>query len=164
MQLDLSRLNSIAKEKIPDNYKTPAQEKQDELKEMYNIYQNNIRASEGLQSKILKGVKAGENIYTLFLQAAKAISLMTSNTVFYNQIESDIIDIYGKGLLEPQPLKVEIQATEERLKRLKEAEAREGESDTQGRIYKAIKAHEARIAELQELIKRGKENLGQNLG
>ena len=164
MQLDLSRLNSIAKEKIPDNYKTPAQEKQDELKEMYSTYQNNIRASEGLQSKILKGVKAGENIYTLFLQAAKAISLMTSNTVFYNQIESDIIDIYGKGLLEPQPLKVEIQATEERLKRLKEAEAREGESDTQSRIYKAIKAHEARIAELQELIKRGKENLGQNLG
>lgn len=63
--------------------------------EVYTKYQENIRASEQLQTEILKGIKAGADIYTLFLKAAKAISLMTSNTVFYDRIAADLGGIYG---------------------------------------------------------------------
>lgn len=85
-------------------------------------YQQNIKTSSQLQTEILKGAKAGESIYSLFLKACKAISLMTSNTVFYSQLEGDIRAIYGQGLLDPLPLQIELQQTQERLTRLREAE------------------------------------------
>jgi len=64
---------------------------------IYREYQQNIKTSSQLQTEILKGARAGEDIYSLFLKACKAISLMTSNTVFYSQIEGDIRAIYGQG-------------------------------------------------------------------
>jgi hypothetical protein len=68
---------------------------------IYKEYQHNIIISSQLQTEILKGVKAGEDIYNLFLKACKAISLMTSNSVFYNQLERDIKTIYGQEILNP---------------------------------------------------------------
>lgn len=47
---------------------------------------------------------------------------MTSNSVFYSQIEGDIKAIYGQGLLDPISLQIELQETQERLTRLREAE------------------------------------------
>ena len=117
-------------------------------------YQQNIKTSSQLQTEILKGAKAGESIYSLFLKAVKAISLMTSNTVFYSQLEGDIRAIYGQGLLDPLPLQIELQETQERLTRLREALNREIEPDAKERIQRAVKAHEAKIADLESLIKR----------
>lgn len=68
--------------------------------EVYRTYQENIKTSSHLQTEILKGLKAGEDVYSLFLKAAKAISLMTSNSLFYSQIEA----IYGRGLQHKPPL------------------------------------------------------------
>ena len=99
-------------------------------------------------------MRAGEDIYSLFLKAEKAISLMTSNTVFYSQLEGDIKSIYGAGLLEPEPLKIEIQETQERLQRLQKALERDTEpADSKQRIERAIQAHKDRISQLQGLIK-----------
>ena len=117
-------------------------------------YQQNIKTSSQLQTEILKGAKAGESIYSLFLKAVKAISLMTSNNVFYSQLEGDIRAIYGQGLLDPLPLQIELQQTQERLTKLREAEQRELDGDSKERIKRAIKAHEAKIADLESLIKR----------
>lgn len=117
-------------------------------------YQQNIKTSSQLQTEILKGAKAGESVYSLLLKACKAISLMTSNSVFYSQIEGDIRAIYGQGLLDPLPLQIELQETQERLQRLREALNREIEADAKDRIQRAIKAHEAKIADLESLIKR----------
>lgn len=117
-------------------------------------YQQNIKTSSQLQTEILKGAKAGESIYSLFLKACKAISLMTSNTVFYSQLEGDIRAIYGQGLLDPLPLQIELQQTQERLTRLREAEQRELDGDSKDRIKRAAKAHEAKIADLESLIQR----------
>ena len=117
-------------------------------------YQQNIKTSSQLQTEILKGAKSGENIYSLLLKACKAISLMTSNSVFYSQIEGDIKAIYGQGLLDPLPLQIELQETQERLQRLREALNREIEADAKDRIQRALKAHEAKIADLESLIKR----------
>lgn len=121
-------------------------------------YQQNTKTSSQLQTEILKGARAGEDIYSLFLKAVKAISLMTSNTVFYSQLEGDIRAIYGQGLLDPLPLQIELQQVQERLTRLREAEERELEADSRERIKRAVQAHENRIAELEALITRGTES------
>lgn len=121
-------------------------------------YQQNIKTSSQLQTEILKGARAGEDIYSLFLKAVKAISLMTSNTVFYSQLEGDIRAVYGQGLLDPLPLQIELQQVQERLTRLREAEERELEADSRERIKRAVQAHENRIAELEALITRGTES------
>ena len=66
---------------------------------VYAEYQSNIKASSQLQTEILKGLKQGEDIHTLFLKAVQAISLMTSNKLFYTQSKETLIAIYGKGVI-----------------------------------------------------------------
>ena len=195
MELDLTRLNSLAFMDFPERktapkkpseelkgegeYKTPTEPKRgletaveglegihklqreadrkkqdiDRSLQIYREYQQNIKTSSQLQTEILKGARAGEDIYSLFLKAVKAISLMTSNKVFYSQLEGDIRAIYGQGLLDPLPLRIELQQVQERLQHLREAEERELEADSRERIKRAITAHEARVAELEALIK-----------
>lgn len=120
--------------------------------DIFREHQENIKRSGQLQTEILKGVKAGESVYSLFLKAVKAISLMTSNSLFYSQIEADTRAIYGEGLQEPAPLLLEIKQAQTRLNKLREAEQRETEPDSLKRIRSAIKAHESKIAELKALI------------
>lgn len=45
----------------------------------------NILKSERLRCKIYKDVKAGADTYSLLIDAIKCISLMTGDTVFYDQ-------------------------------------------------------------------------------
>lgn len=130
------------------------QEERQRTLEIYRTYQENIKTSSQLQTEILKGIKAGESVYSLFLKAAKAISLMTSNSLFYSQTEADTIAIYGEGLLEKAPLQKQLTDTQQRLQRLREALNREIEADAKERIRRAIKAHEAKIADLESLIER----------
>ena len=120
--------------------------------EVYRTYQENIKTSSQLQTEILKGIKAGEDVYSLFLKAAKAISLMTSNKLFYSQIEADIEAIYGRGLQHKPPLQKELQETQARLQRLLEAEQREQPTDSRERIHRAIEAHRKTIEELEAMI------------
>jgi hypothetical protein len=61
---------------------------------VYRKYQEDRKASGRLQAEILKGAKAGEDIHILFLKACQALSLTTSNTLFYEQLELDIRNIY----------------------------------------------------------------------
>jgi len=120
---------------------------------IYREYQHNIKESGSLRTAILKGAKAGEPPVALLLKAVKCISLMTGDTVFYSQLEGDIKSIYGAGLLEPEPLKIEIQETQERLQKLQKALERDTETaDSKERIKRAIEAHKARISQLQGLI------------
>ena len=109
--------------------------------EVYRTYQENIKTSSTLQTQILKGLKAGEDVYSLFLKAAKAISLMTSNSVFYSQTEEDLKAIYGRGLQEKPPLQIELEEVQGRLQKLIEADKREKDGDSKERIQRAIQAH-----------------------
>lgn len=120
--------------------------------EVYKTYQENIKTSSQLQTAILMGLKAGEDVYSLFLKAAKAISLMTSNSLFYSQAEADLIAIYGRGLQEKPPLQMELQEAQKRLQRLLEAEQREQPPDSRERIQRAIEAHRATIERLEDMI------------
>ena len=122
--------------------------------EVYKTYQENTIKSEQLQAEILKGARAGADIYTLFLKAVDAIACMTSNACFRSQIEADLKSIYGAGLLEQPPLKLDLEQSRARLQRLTEARDREQNQDSKQRIGAAIKAHENKIAELEALLTR----------
>lgn len=127
--------------------------------DIFREHQENIKRSGQLQTEILKGVKAGESVYNLFLKAVKAISLMASNSLFYSQIEADTRAIYGEGLQEQAPLQCELAEVQKRLTRLREAQAEKLEHDSRERIGSAIQAHEAKIAQLQGKIDRANNSI-----
>lgn len=82
---------------------------------VYKEYQHNIKESGSLRAAILKGVKDGESVITLFLKAAKCISLMTGSKLFYEQIEADVANIYGLGTKEPILLKKEMEELHKKI-------------------------------------------------
>jgi len=59
--------------------------REDQL-EVYVRYQQNAVASAQLRREILLGAKGDMDEKTLLLKAAKALSLVTDNELFYNQI------------------------------------------------------------------------------
>jgi hypothetical protein len=129
---------------------------QDELKrtsEAYKTYQTNIRRSGELRADIIRGVKAGESIYSLFLKAVECISNMTGEALFNTQIEKDLKIIYGEALLEEIPLEWELDGVKERLSKLKEAYKKETTSPASKHIIElAIREHETRETALADLI------------
>ena len=70
--------------------------------EVYKEYQKNIRNSESAQTTILKGLQAGENPYKLLLSACECIGYLTSNKAFSEMARGNILEIVGKGLLQPE--------------------------------------------------------------
>lgn len=174
MELDLTRLNSLAFLDFAGEKKAPKkplelnteglegirqlQREADRKKQdidrslaIYREYQQNIKTSSQLQTELLKGARAGEDIYSLFLKAVKAISLMTSNNLFYSQLEGDIRAIYGRGLQEAPAIDIELEQVTERYIRLLSALEREPDGDSRDRIKQAVKAHENKIRELEAL-------------
>ena len=171
MGIDLTKLNGIAAEgaEMPPEEQSTSGECKDLQRQadaqklgidrslsIYQKYQKNTRLSASLQTEILKGIKGGEDIYSLFLKAAKAIAAMTANEVFYTQVEADIKTIYGVGLLQETPLQMELESTKERLQRLLDAEKVETQAASKERIAGAIKAHRARVSGIESLIKKEK--------
>ena len=125
-----------------------------EAQRVYRTYQENIRKAGGLRSELLKGAQAGESCYSLLLKACKCISFMTSDTVLASTMESIITSVYGHGLLEPQPLEIELAQLRARLDTLRASEQREQTPEARERIADSIKAHEKKAAELERLIDR----------
>lgn len=120
---------------------------------VYRDYQENIKRSGELQREIQDGLYLGTDIYSLFLKAVEAISLMTSDKLFYSQTERNLKAVYGVGLRERVPLELELKETESRLAKLREARERRTEpADSLQRIDRAIKAHEKRARQLRDLI------------
>ena len=118
----------------------------------YKEIEQNRRRSEALQAEILKGTRSGGNIYRLFLTAAEAIAEMTRNRYFFDQVQGDILQIYGRGLGEPEPLQIELDRTRGQLHHLQEAQERETDPDSRERIAAAIRAHQAKIRDLEDRI------------
>ena len=150
------QINGLEREQAKQLFLQASREQEDHRRslEVYRTYQENIKTSSTLQTQILKGLKAGEDVYSLFLKAAKAISLMTSNSVFYSQTEEDLKAIYGRGLQEKPPLQIELEEVQGRLQKLIEADKREKESDSKERIQRAIQAHKNKAPELREMIEK----------
>ena len=79
----MSDENSAAVEAAAADHKSEVRE--DQL-EIYVRYQQNAVASAQLRREILLGAKGDMDEKTLLLKAAKALSLVTDNELFYNQI------------------------------------------------------------------------------
>lgn len=131
-------------------------EAEERARQVYRTYQDNIKLSGELQTAILKGLKSGADITDLFLKACKAISLMTSNGVFYTQTEADLKAIYGIGLKQPGAIQKELNEVRQRLTMLTRPELQQEPEDSRSRINRAIKAHQDREKQLIELLKAGK--------
>ena len=119
----------------------------------YKAQQQAIQATGQKTTELLKGIQRGEGIYTLFLQAIEIIGLMTGDTVIHTQAAEDIKSIYGVGLLERQPLELELSKIRQRLGKLTEATERADQpDDTLMRIYNAIAQHKARERQIEDLM------------
>ena len=119
-------------------------------------YLENVCATDDLQMEILKGIKAGEDFYHLFLLAAKAISLMTSNSQFYEQIKRDCRSVYGGIFNQKEPLEEMLEETHHRMEQLEKAASVESDIDIRDRINRCIEAHREKIASLEEEIRNAK--------
>ena len=115
-------------------------------------YLDNVSATDALQAEILKGIKGGEDFYHLFLKAVKAVSLMTSNPQFYNQIKRDCRTLYGGVFNNKEPLVEMLEETRDRMKKLEQAAAVEADIDARDRITRCIDEHRERIEDLEAQI------------
>lgn len=78
---------------------------------------------------------------------------MTEDSVIYTQAVEDLKAIHGEGLLQKEPLKIELQHIRQRLERMGEALSRAGmPDDSLKRIYAAIAQHKIREQEILKLI------------
>lgn len=136
-------------------YNPIAEQKEAEARyrEVYSAYQEAIRRSEGLRAEITKGILQGEAVYNLLLKAIECISLMTGETLFYNQNREQIKAIYGVGLLETVPLEIELDEVRRRLAMLTRPELEKEPSESRERIRQAVKRHRERETQLIELLR-----------
>lgn len=113
-----------------------------------------IKSAGTLQSDILKSIKAGEDPLDILLKALECISLLTGESVTYTQGKEDIIAIYGWGLKEPAPLRVDLEEARQRLAMLTRPDliTRNTTEDSRRRIQSAIEAHQRLIATLERDI------------
>lgn len=117
-------------------------------------YQRNIIASDSLRCEINKGLKSGEDIYSLFLKAARAISLMTGDTAFYDVARKDLSSIYGAALGKPPVLQIELKEVQARLDKLRQAAECEKDTDDTARIRTAIQYHEKAVERIKDKIEK----------
>lgn len=136
---------------------TREQEDRARLQEAYRDYQSNIKNAGELRSQILKGARAGEAPIALLLKACQCISSMTGERLFSEQVEQDLIAVYGEVFLEPVPLEWELDGVKDRLDRLQQALQRETKTEDRQRIQKAIEAHSKKAVELEELLRKAEE-------
>lgn len=128
-----------------------AEEKSD--REIYRAYLDNTRKSEELQCEIMKGAREGEDVCVLLVKACRAISAMTGSNVFAEQVERSLRAVYGEALEVHRPLEVELKEAEERVEKIRAAEATCEESDLKEAMHNAVRSHEARIQHLKDLLK-----------
>lgn len=136
------------------------QREQDEYKrlvEAYGTYQQHIKMAGDLRTQILKGSGTGEPATALLLKAVQCISLMTGDMLFSEQVKSDLITIYGKGLLESVPIEWEIDEVKGRLSKLQQAVKIEANTDNKKRMGNAIQAHIIKLEELERLKEKAEE-------
>ena len=129
-------------------------QEKEQARKIFETYQKNIKATSQLQTEILKGVKSGEDIYSLFLKATEALSLATENRGFKDQIEKDLKTIYGLGLGEESPLEMELENTRNRLQKLRTAEEKVTDRAEKETLQKAIRSHQKREQELTDRIRK----------
>lgn len=112
-------------------------------------YQRREMAAEQAQHAIIKGLRGGDSLQTLFLKACQAISETAGSSVFYDTVKADLLAIHGTALEDPQALELDRIETQARLDKLRAATADGAELE---RINRAIAAHEAKLARISSRL------------
>ncbi len=114
-----------------------------------------LALADQLRAEVMRGLQHGEPVERLLLKAIQSIALRENDTVSYPEAKKTLLAVYGDALGEPVPLQIELEETQQRLERLKEAYAKGEDSepwDVQERVKNAIRAHEERVARLKSRI------------
>jgi len=112
-------------------------------------YLENTRRTEELQSEVLRGAKSGEDPAQLLILCSKALSLVTNNPVFANEVERAMMAVQGHALGDPALTRQELEETKARLERIREAYAAEEDLSLKEEMEQAIRWHEKRVKELE---------------
>ena len=121
---------------------------------VWAAYMENTRRTEEMQTDILRGAKAGEDPALLLVRCAKALSLVTNNPLFADEIERSMRAIRGHVFCEGPMLAKELEETRQRLARIREAAEREEDGDLKEEMEQSIRAHERRIRELEASVEK----------
>ena len=124
---------------------------------MYADYQGNIRRAAEGRTALLKGIREGQGLYTLLLQAVEIIGAMTGDEDYPQRVRAELLAVNGAGFAEPEPHRMELQAVTDRLERLTEAARREKDPGELRRINGAIKAHRDALDRLNAMPRRQNE-------
>ncbi len=117
----------------------------------YRAYQANVRRSEELMEQVLLGAREGEPLASLLLKTSEAISRMTNNRSFLDQMDTYVRSVYGEALLDEGALALKKQEVADRIRRLEEALGKTDEPDVRNAIRLTIKAHRERLERLEKL-------------
>ncbi len=112
-------------------------------------YLENTRRTEELQSEVLRGAKSGEDPAQLLILCSKALSLVTNNPVFADEVERAMMAVQGHALGDPALTRQELEETKARLERIREAYAAEEDLSLKEEMEQAIRWHEKRVKELE---------------
>ena len=115
-------------------------------------YIENTRKTEEIQSELIRAAKEGEDPALLLIRCSRALSLVTNNPLFAEEIERSMRAIHGHAFGEKALLADELASAKERLERIREAMEREEDLDLKEEMSQAVRAHERRIAELTAAV------------
>ena len=79
------------------------------------------------------------------------IGRITGDSVFAAQSRADLVTVYGKALMQPEALQIELEGVQARLAMLTRPELDAEPEDSRRRIQAAIRAHKKREAEIMAL-------------
>ena len=141
-------------------------QERENTRQMYASYQQNIKRAGTLRSDITKGIQAGEDPAILLLKAVECISLMTGDTAIYAQGKEDLLEVYGRGLHNPEVLRLELEEARSRLALLtagepsssvssETAEPAALDATQEQRTQRAIEAHRELIQGLELALEEG---------
>lgn len=125
--------------------------KKSDQKQIISMYTENLSKASIQQSEILKGIKAGDDIYNLFFKAIDTIELLNNNKAFSSQAKEDIIKVYGEKLGNKRPLEIQLEETHKRYSRLKKS-LKQAKGEDKQRIEKAIIDHRQVMEKLANKI------------
>lgn len=129
---------------INKNYEEDKKERNQYLEYNKLIAENRNKTSK-IKTHIMACMDRGYSISSLFLEACKAISLCTNDTLFYEQAKEKLFDVYAKGLDDTNTKYLLADDIGRRLRLLQKAHFSEPDNKN---IEKALKAH---IAEYERV-------------
>ncbi len=105
-------------------------------------------------SNLIKELRKGESIASLFLQATNALGQLLNQPNVSEQIKKELAADYGMGLGNQEVMTLEIQEVQNRKARLEKSLESKGhllKDDERKRLQNAIKEHEQEIKRLEAL-------------